>query len=346
MTRFFGALLTIIFTVCTAHAADPFTVSGVAVDAEGATAIGAQTEAISQGQLAAANGLIERLTLFEERAATGWAGLDIQTAAKLIRGMEIANERRSANRYLGDITVAFNPAATRDYIAANNMNMIATQARMRLVLPVLGQTNEIWTENEWRAAWEDAKFTHALTPMQGIQPGIGSDGFITASQALSGDMDALKVIGGQYGVNQILVARLDNGFAGPMVSLTDYGLDTGRKTDFGNFNAADIVSAAALTVQRVENEWKAAAVNTAQNAVTAGVSVLYNSHSEWQRLQEAINGSSQITDARLDALSKDGALMTISYGGDLARLGNELSFKGVTLKQDETLGTVMTLAGR
>jgi len=76
------------------------------------------------------------------------------------------------------------------------------------------------------------------------------------------------------------------------------------------------------------------------------VSILYRSHSEWLRLKEAINGSAQIQDARLDALSKDGALMTITYGGDIGRLRNELAFKGVDVREDPSLGVVLGSTGR
>ena len=68
--------------------------------------------------------------------------------------------------------------------------------------------------------------------------------------------------------------------------------------------------------------------------MTSSVSVLYNTHADWIALQDAINTAAQIKGARLDALSKDGALMTISFGGDINRLANELRFKGVRVEQD------------
>jgi len=73
---------------------------------------------------------------------------------------------------------------------------------------------------------------------------------------------------------------------------------------------------------------------------TTSVSILYSSHRDWIALQDAINTSAQIKAARLDALSKDGALMTISYGGDIDRMANELRFKGVRVEQDPRLGLV------
>jgi len=96
----------------------------------------------------------------------------------------------------------------------------------------------------------------------------------------------------------------------------------------------------------MENDWKQSAVSLAANSVAITVSVLYDNQSEWLRLKDAINGSAQIQDARLDAISKDGALMTLTYGGDIGRLRNELSFKGVDVRNDPKIGTVLARTGR
>jgi len=76
------------------------------------------------------------------------------------------------------------------------------------------------------------------------------------------------------------------------------------------------------------------------------VSVLYRSQSEWQQLKSAIDDSAQIQDARLDAMSKDGALMNITFAGDMERLRRELAFKGVDIRDDPKLGMIFTRSGR
>jgi len=76
--------------------------------------------------------------------------------------------------------------------------------------------------------------------------------------------------------------------------------------------------------------------------VVLPVSVLYRSHADWIALQDVINSSAQIRSAQLIALSRSGAMMYLSYGGDLERLRNELAFKGVSLREDEALGMILT----
>jgi len=131
-TTLFGFLFFMVTSV--AHAADPFTVSGIAVDATGQTPIEAQTLAIRDGQARAANILLERLTVESERLTKGTVPVSEDNAAKMIRAMEIDNEKRSSTRYLGDITVAFNPSAMQAYLRQSGLTMISSQSRDRLVL--------------------------------------------------------------------------------------------------------------------------------------------------------------------------------------------------------------------
>ena len=323
----------------TAHAADPLTVVGVKVDARGKSAIEAQTQAISEGQLRAANILIERLTLEQDRNAKP---LKLETALKMIRGMSIGNEKRSSNRYLGVITVAFNPSAVQAYLKAGDMTMISTQANERLVIPVISGKLASG-RHPWGAAWGNAAFEHALTPVKSVPRGQRLS--LSASDVLSGNMTALKAEGAARGVRQILIAEATDMGGSISVSLSDVSLDGETTTTVGTVTGSTYKQAAAAAVKLLQDKWKSSSVSQIENAQDMVVSVLYGSHADWQTLQTVLNGSAQIIDSRLDALSKDGAMMTITYGGDTARLANELSYKGVTFEQTQAFGPVIRLTG-
>jgi len=331
MKQIFTTLLGFLFFIAAgfAHAADPFTVAGIAVDATGETPIEAQTLAIRDGQARAANILLERLTVEGERLAKGTVPVSEDNAAKMIRAMEIDNEKRSATRYLGDITVAFNPSAMQAYLQQAGLTMISSQSRDRLVLPL--SNGRIDPESVWFQAWEKSGAQHALTPIRALSADQAASIPLTAL-----DMNLLKQVGASFGVQQILIADDFGGY----VKVTDIALDSGQSQEF-SINGGPLA-----VISKLETDWKQASVNVASSAVEMPVSILYSSQSEWLRLKEAINGSAQIQDARLDALSKDGALMTITYGGDINRLRNELSFKGVDVREDPALGVVLGRTGR
>lgn len=317
-----------------AQADDPFTVTGIAVDATGSTPIEAQTLAIRNGQARAANILLERLTIEGERLSKGTAPVSEDNAAKMIRAMEIDNEKRSSTRYLGDISVAFNPSAMQAYINQSGLTMVSSQSRDRLVLPL--SNGQLDTFSPWFQAWEKSGSQHALTPVRSLSAEQAGSLPVSLADLSARDMSALKRIGTMFNVQQILIA--DD--LGGLVKVTDIALDSGNRQNF------DVSGGPSAVISKLESDWKSAAVNVAANAVEMPVSILYQSHREWLRLKEAINGSAQIQDARLDALSKDGAVMTLTYGGDIARLRNELSFKGVSLKEDSKLGVVLSPSGR
>ena len=326
-TTLFGFLFFLVANF--AHAADPFTVSGIAVDATGETPIEAQTLAIRDGQARAANILLERLTVESERLAKGTVPVSEDNAAKMIRAMEIDNEKRSSTRYLGDITVAFNPSAMQAYLRQAELTMISSQARDRLVLPL--SNGRLDTQSAWFQLWEKSGAEHALTPIRALSVDQAANLSSTAM-----NIDTLTQIGESFGIQQILIADDLGGY----VKVTDIALDSGMRSEF-SLNGGPLA-----VISKLENDWKQASASVAANAVEMPVSILYSSHNEWMRLKEAINGSAQIQDARLDALSKDGALMTITYGGDMNRLRNELAFKGVDVREDPNLGVLLGRTGR
>ncbi|WP_026940598.1 hypothetical protein [Hellea balneolensis] len=335
--KYFITLLSVCFALWLsgfAQADDPFTVTGIPVDATGSTPIEAQTLAIRDGQARAANILLERLTIEGERLSKGTTPVSEDNAAKMIRAMEIDNEKRSSTRYLGDISVAFNPSAMQAYINQSGLTMVSSQSRDRLVLPLSnGQLN---TSSIWFQAWEKSGSQHALTPVKPISVDQAASLPVSSEALAARNMNALKQVGAMFNVQQLLIA--DD--LGGVVKVTDIALDSGNQQ---NFNVSGGPSA---VISKLESDWKSAAVSVAANAVDMPVSVLYSSHRQWLRLKEAINGSAQIQDARLDALSKDGAVMTLTYGGDMGRLRNELAFKGVSLKEDPELGVVLSPSGR
>jgi len=263
-----------------------------------------------------------------ERAASPLPVLTNETVARMIRALEPSKERRSANRYLGEVTVAFNPSQVQQFLRQNNLTLVSSQARERLVVVrEAGLRGGASDETSLQAAFADPRLSYALTPLRAAS---ADDAAFLSSNPSDGDLQALAL---KYNLNQILIVE-------PNGNVTDISLDSGARQSFFVAPGSDNTDFADRVVQRLESDWKQVSAVTAGEVVTTSVSVLYNSHRDWIMLQEAINTSAQITGARLDALSKDGALMTISYGGDVARLSNELRFKGVSVEQDPSLGLV------
>jgi len=337
MSRFLLSLFLYFGLVFTAHAADPFTIVGVPVDAQGSSAIEAQTIAIREGQVEAARRLMERLTLQSERQVKPLPPLSADGAARMIRALEISNERRSSNRYLGDITVAFKPRDVQTYLQSAGLTLFTSQSRERLVLPFLG--GGLDPEGDVYKAWTHNRYANALTPIRALPPEqITSLGLASLTPSIGGDLDRLRTLGKIAGVEQILIVN----YTGGGIRVTDVALESGETDQF----VASGANAEYQIVTRLEEKWKSNTAVLAGQAESMSVSVLYNSLEDWQTLKTAIDGSAQIQDARIDAMSKDGALMTLSYAGNMDRLKRELAFKGVDIRKDRKMGVVLSLSGR
>jgi len=345
LRRILTVLSFILASITSAFAGDPFLVSGIQVDATGGNAIEAQNMALSEGQVRAGQILLSRVTLPEQRTQLSLETIAPELILPMIRSLEISNEKRSTQRYLGEISVGFSPQEVQKYLTSKGLTMMSSQSEERLILPVLSGTG-LWDENDWHQVWSAGAFANALTPVEAIGLTQGNDNLISAAQASSGNIDALKRVGDYFGVRRLLVATAEPGFGNVNVRVSDIEVDSGLRRDLGIVSGEDYGQAAWAVVSRLEDDWKASSATLAASAVTTSVSVLYNSHDDWIWLQNAINTSAQIQGARLDALSKDGALMSLTYGGDIERLRNELSYKGVELRNDVEVGTVLFRKGR
>jgi hypothetical protein len=357
-------LAALCLSLCTSFAAtadDPFTVSGVTIDATASNALEAQTAAMRQGQSDAARILIERLTLAEDRLETGLDftprmdetgemvveySLADDIVAEMISGLEISDEQRSATRYLAQLDVSFDPRVVERVLAGYGVPFVASQSRPTLVLPVFEQAGQfiLWDENPWRAAWEAQDFANALTPMY-APADPEARGLLSARAALSLHEDGLRQLGALYGVSRIAILRAQERdglrrFGGYLVILPVNGemqIETwGPETVFGGWSNA----ARSFVVSR-EDVWKQQSIVRDGEEQEMRVTVIYSGLPEWHSLRDVLTGASLVADARLDALSRDGALMTVNYRGDLGQLVNELAERGAALEDHPGVGWVV-----
>lgn len=356
------------------QAGDPFTVDGVAVDETGANATAAQQSALQTGQTLAAQRLIERLTLPEDRMEAGLPPISPGEAAELVSGIEIADEQRSATRYIATLSVGFAPGEVRPFLDRAGIDFVEAQARPVLVAPVFDGDRGPTLSGAWREAWLTGGFEHSLAPMIAYgsrTTGEGEDeaplgsGVISPSGAIAGDEAALRALGALYGVDRVAVigARARSGeiiasgrlydFAsarGVVAPLEDdaeaAGPDAAAErsqpgaavTAIGEVRAASFAGAAARIAEARQEAWKREVIVRGGEERALALTLLFDGHARWRRMQDALASASLVRDARLDGLSRDGAAMTIRHRGSPEQLGVELAARGLVLEEDPRLG--------
>jgi hypothetical protein len=161
-------------------------------------------------------------------------------------------------------------------------------------------------------------------------------------EIVSLDPIAMQSVMETTGLDQVmvLVARQDAGntrAAGVIVSFDAEGALQRETVDRVSV-AGGYVDAARAIIEPREQAWKRASVVRDMSVAELDVSILFDNLAEWRELQQAVTGASLIQNARLDAVSRSGAAMTITHRGAREQVMAELRARGAVLAEDETLG--------
>src|SRR5579871_2362212 len=141
-------------------AEDPYTVSGIKVDATAQSAVDAQTKAINSGRAKAWQTLYRRLTKQQD-----WArqpALDDATLQRLVRSYLARDQRSSTTRFVANMTYVFNPNAVRRILQQSSVAYSDVSARPVMVIPLAPG----WSaQTPWTRAWTDSRFSHGAVPL-------------------------------------------------------------------------------------------------------------------------------------------------------------------------------------
>ncbi|ACI98953.1 DUF2066 domain-containing protein [Rhodospirillum centenum] len=187
---------------------DVFTVRDVVVDITAGNAAAARDEAIPEAQRKAFRTLYERLTL--PRDANRLPTLGPAEIEALVEAFEVQEERTSAVRYVGTYTVRFRPSAVRTLMIGAGIPYAEVQAKPLLVLAVdhtLGDPILWQQETAWRRAWADLPLPDGLLPIVIPYGELQDVTDIGVSEALAGDVTALRRIADRYGAGSVAVVQ-------------------------------------------------------------------------------------------------------------------------------------------
>ena len=342
---------------------DLFTVSGVAVDVSAANATAAREQALAEGQAAALTTLLQRLTRREDWRRLPTASGD--ALAFLVTDFEVDNERTSAVRYLASLTVRFKPSEVRGLLRQASIPFAETPSRPVLVLPVLRQGLGVvlWDDpNQWRTAWAAMGARRSsLVPMLIPFGDLSDIADVSAEQAVAGETEPLATIARRYGARDSLVAiaTVETAFGNPTrldVAVTRIGatqqapilLDVAARP--GEDERTLLRRGAAETADAVEDAWVEANLLRFDQAQQLALRVPVTSLAEWLDVRQRLQRVAVVTDLQLRSLSRESALVDLTYFGELGQLQDALVQRDLVLEptsglNTDGLGGVLRLAG-
>lgn len=317
-------------------AADPFAVSGVRVDINGSNPTTVRDQAIREAQAKAWAELYRRLV-----PGGTPPRLSDNEIARMVQGFEIDEEKVSASRYVGAITVRFRPNAVRDALGQSGgaTQYVEPPSRPFVILPVTqteGRTILWQDRTPWRAAWE------ARQPAASLVPLVVPDGELTDAQAISGEdaiagnAEALARIAQAYKAGGVVVARTDLPANGPdpargmTVDLTRYGLDGTRDNHAvqvkGGSSADDVLNRAVAAVgTQLDESWRREHTTATGPEHNTLVRIPLSAVNDWVETRKRLSSVNAVTRTNLMSISRSEALITLTHRGDPDQLTQALA---------------------
>lgn len=343
---FLAALCALAPGAASAQSANVYAVSGVSVDETAADAATAQSAAFAAAQRIGYERLIRRLTRPEELAARGGTPPQLDAAAieRLVLSVDVEEQRRSATRYIGRLAVRFDPAGVRALLRQNNLSVVDTRTAPVLVAATAAPDVAPETAALWRQVWAQGGFGDELVPLtlapEGLQAPPAWDAaapFVQSAGAASALYATLRVQGSTATATLVDVTadgRRDRGEVSARITGAD---DAALR--------AALASLADQASVRIQNEWKGrVAVGGGQRA-RVSASALYQTQRQWEQIKQGLEGAAQtlISEIRIEAVGREGALVSFSFMGERSQLVTELARRGVSL-QESAQGPVLRVA--
>ncbi|MAK60801.1 MAG: hypothetical protein CMK09_07470 [Ponticaulis sp.] len=335
MTRFsilLSALATLILGAGAANAAprDVYTISNIPVDETAATSQAAESQAVASAQISGLYRLVQKLTLPEDRATIGEDFYAYENARNLAAAVDVDDVRRSTTVYRATLSVLYNPTQVRSQLNARGIAFVDQQAPRSMIVPT---GNSAVALEAWRATWP-ASNEGALNP------------FVTAlaSYTSGSDWGGMADEANAVGARNAVIAELNGSEGSYTVSL--YRVSSAGRFTIGTTGPVEsLPEAVAAASAYLDAAWKRQSIVRADELRSSTeATIRFSSIRNWNSVRTALSTSPLISDFQIDAVARDGALVSFAYAGNRDRLAQDLRQSGILLS--ETLsGWTMQMAG-
>lgn len=322
-----------------------YAVSGIQVDETAASAAAAQQAGFQAAQAEGFERLVRRLAPQADLLSHGVPPVTGPALDRLVQSVDVEQERRSATRYIGRLSVRFDPDAVRAVMRQYGLGVVDTRGPPVLVAPIAGVGVPDDAAAAWRDVWVTGGFADELVPLPVAPPELRGVPSWDAAQPFAQNAAAASVL---YATLRIQGADA----TASLIEVTANGPrprgDASARingTDAGALRAA-LSALAEQASARVQTEWKAQVAANGGQQARISASAIYADQHQWETIKEALEGAAHtlISQIRIEAVGRDGALVSFSFVGDRNQLVAELARRGVTLL-DTANGPTLQLSG-
>lgn len=342
----FAALCAFAPSPASAQRENVFAVSGIYVDETAANGAAAQQAGFAAAQREGFERVVRRVTLPEQLNLQGIPDIDTTTLERLVQSVEVNEERRSGTRYIARLTVRFDPIGVRSLLQSRQLQVVDARTAPLLVVPAAAADTPSDVAAAWREVWTNGGFDQELAPLTVAPPGLaGPPSWETAApfaQAAAANSALFATLRVQGSVATASLLEL-----GPNGARRDRGeVSAGMSADPNSVRQA-LATLADQASQRVQADWKARVSGGSGQNNRVSATALYQNEQQWEQIKAGLEqaAATLISQIRIEAVGRDGALVSFSFVGDRALLSSELARRGVTLSES-TNGPMLRAAGR
>jgi len=344
--RWFSTILVVLLAVATGEASaqvaggSSYTIGGVDVDVAGADAIQARQQAIREAQRKAVKLLIERMVAPEDRARV--PPLDNTRLEGMIRGVEFASERSSANRYVGTLNVVFSAEPVNVWLREGGISVAETVPRAALVIPLWKGKNGVEAlddRNAWRDAWRALDTSASAVPVTVVRGDQLDQNALSVEEAFVGDVSALSRLNERYHAPTIIVVTVegDKSSGALAVGGVRYDTQTGARSELPRTTVPDagqLGDAAKKIHAKLDEDWRGIAVVRRDSEAGLDVVVPIKALSDWVQIRQRLSVVPAVKSVTVRSLESERADLRIEYFGTPDQLQRTLAQAGLQLDKD------------
>ena len=326
-----------------------FKIENIEVDETADTAIAARDQALENSQREAWKLLVSRITLPNDKQKI--LAISIDEIKSLVQGYEVVREKVSPVRYLANITVAFNPELVRGIFLDNGVPFAETPSLPILLIPIY-ETNgvsQLWDgPNPWRDVWKDSAFDNSLLPIIVPSGDFEDIKYLSASQAINGNLSQFETIMEKYDATKVIVAKVSRKFDlidnSPLLEITirlheagNYGetiVDVIKVSPDSDLNEL-MISGKQKIMKSLRSAWKKENMVTSgvKQRVSAEVPIMGLTH--WLSIRSKLREIGTLRIFDLVRLTREKALVDLWIMGSLKQLRNALQHKRLALYEND-----------
>ena len=326
--------------------ADLYEISGIEVSSEQSNATQARDAALAEGELEEFNQLIVRLS--GEDALSQIPSQNTESVVQFVRDVSIENEKLTATRYSGVITVRFNSKMVEEFLKTHEITYLSQEAPSLLVIPVYQDGGKQYILDERNPLYQGLKQKLDVGSFYRIALPMGDvDEIALTEKALNqdGDLSLLAPLLSVYEKDKICILRMHPETQDGVILMDSSiwpEIDMASQMVFKRFRLSSgpmvpaSVDMAKTIFETMAEHWRSGNMSRLDDSQVIYARVPVSSLQEWQSIEKEMSSWKFLDNAIVRGAYLPQMLVELSFSQNVEDIKRALAERGWVLTLDFT----------